>query len=88
MANTKSAKKRARQAPGRRVRNASIRSAVRSAVRSAREAITSKDKNVVDLLKDAISALSKAANKGTIHKRNAARRISRLTKASGAKPAK
>jgi small subunit ribosomal protein S20 len=82
MANTKSAKKRARQAPRRKDRNASIRSAVRSAVRGAREAISTKDKNISGMLKDAISALSKAANKGTIHKRNAARRISRLAKAA------
>ncbi|MBS1985247.1 MAG: 30S ribosomal protein S20 [Bdellovibrionales bacterium] len=82
MANTKSAKKRARQTPKRTARNYRIRNTVKTAVRSAREALTSNSKEMPVVLKTAVSQLSKAATKGTIHKRNAARRISRLMKAA------
>jgi len=80
MANTKSAKKRARQTPKRTERNNKIRSRVKTAVRSAREMIESKSAELPNVLKTAIAEISKAASKGTIHKRNASRRISRLMK--------
>lgn len=82
MANTKSAKKRARQTPKKTAINTAIRSRVRRALSGAREALAEKNKDSADLLKTAISQLSKAANKGVIHKRNASRRIARLMKAS------
>lgn len=84
MANTLSAKKRSRQTPRRTARNYQVRSKVRTAVTAARVGLFTKDAKVPALLKDAISALAKAANKGTLHKRNAARRISRLMKAAAA----
>jgi small subunit ribosomal protein S20 len=78
MANTKSAKKRARQTIRRTARNYTVRSEVKTAVRSAREAIQGKTTELGAALKDAVSTLAKAANKGVMHKRSAARRISRL----------
>ncbi len=85
MANTKSAKKRSRQNPKRAARNVRIKSGVKTAVRAAREAIESNKKDLTAALKGAISTLSKAATKGTLHKKNAARRISRLMKAANKK---
>lgn len=82
MANTKSAKKRSRQNPKRAARNVRIKSSVKTAVRAAREAITENKKDFAVVLTNAISTLSKAATKGTLHKKNASRRISRLMKAA------
>ncbi len=87
MANTKSAKKRARQTPKRTARNATIKSRVKTAIRSAREAIEAGSKDFQKSLNDAISSIAKAGKTGTIHKRNAARKISRLMKRANTKPA-
>ncbi|MGH2521988.1 MAG: 30S ribosomal protein S20 [Anaerolineales bacterium] len=81
MANTASALKRIRSNERKRVRNKIVRSKTRTAVRVAREQIA--DANPDEARKAtlaAISALDKAAQKGVIHKNNAARRKSRLMK--------
>ncbi|HEY5668602.1 MAG TPA: 30S ribosomal protein S20 [Anaerolineales bacterium] len=79
MANIKSAIKRNKQNEKRRLRNRIFRGRARSAVKRARLAI---DANEVDSARqaalEAISALDKAAEKGVLHKNNAARRKSRL----------
>lgn len=87
MANIKSQIKRNRQNQARRLRNRAFRGAARAAVRAARAAIDAgtPDKAAVLL---AISRLDKAAEKGAIHKNNAARRKSRLMKALAAAEAK
>ena len=83
MANTKSAEKRNRQALKRRVRNTAVRSTVKGALKKAREAIATKDpQKAKTAVADAARALSKAASKGVLHKRNVARRIARLTKSA------
>ena len=88
MANTKSAEKRARQNVVRRARNQSVRTQVKSAVKHAREAFATKDVAASQqALRDAMKTLSTAASKGVLHKRNAARRISRLARALRAQPA-
>ena len=79
MANHKSAEKRNRQSQKRRARNVSVRTQVKTAVKKAREGFASKD---TASMKDAFKALNKAASKGVLHKRTAARRISRLAKAA------
>jgi len=85
LANTKSAQKRNRITQRRRLRNAAVRTAVRSAVKSAREAIEAKDpQKARDAIREATRALDKAASKGVLHHRNAARRIARLTHAFSA----
>lgn len=84
MANTKSAEKRNRQAQKRRARNATVRTAVKGALKKARETIANKDAKTPEALKDAVRTLSKAASKGVLHPRNAARRIARLSKAAQA----
>ncbi len=81
MANIHSAIKRNRSSKRRAVRNQTARSKARSAVKDARVAIASGE-DVTRNVNAAASALDKAAEKGIIHKRNAARRKSRLMKAA------
>ena len=81
MANIKSAIKRNRQNEKRRVQNRIYRGAARTYVRKARLSIETGDvESARQATLEAISALDKAAEKGTIHKNNAARRKSRLMK--------
>ncbi len=80
MANIKQALKRHRQSLKRRARNRAIKSRVKNAIKKVRLAIEARDKEMAQAaLRDATSILDKAASKGVIHKKNAARRISRLT---------
>ncbi|HSM49281.1 MAG: 30S ribosomal protein S20 [Desulfobacterales bacterium] len=81
MANHKSALKRARQNTVRRLRNKSVRTRVKSVVKDVRAAVADnlQDK-VLQELNLAKSVIDKAAKKGTIHKKTAARKISRLSK--------
>lgn len=79
MANTRSAIKRMRQNPKRRLRNRYFTGRARTAVKKARSIMeegTAQDARTAAL--EAIRALDKAAEKGVIHKNNAARRKSRL----------
>src|SRR5690554_1360411 len=79
VANTKSAIKRARQTAERTARNKSIKSAVRTFVRKARVAVATPDAAAPEqTVREAVSQLNRAASKGSIHKRNASRRIGRL----------
>ena len=81
MANIKSQIKRNRQNNKRRLRNRVDRGAARTAVKDARVAIDASVPESKAALMQAISLLDKAAEKGVIHKNNAARRKSRLVKA-------
>jgi len=81
LANIHSAIKRNRSSKRRAVRNQTARSKARSAVKDARTAIASGE-DVSKNVSAAASALDKAAGKGILHKRNAARRKSRLMKAA------
>ena len=81
MANIKSAIKRNKQNEKKRVLNRIYRGTARTYVARARKAITTKDVEAAKAATlAAISALDKAAQKGVIHKNNAARRKSRLAK--------
>jgi small subunit ribosomal protein S20 len=83
VANTRSAEKQNRQAQKHRIRNAHVMSTVRTSVRKVREAVASGDaQKSKDELAAAVRQIAKAASKGVIHKGQAARRISRLTKAA------
>jgi small subunit ribosomal protein S20 len=88
LANIKSQIKRNRQNEKRRLRNRTNRGAARTAVKDARTALENKTETLTSVM-FAISMLDKAANKGAIHPRNAARRKGRLMKhlnAMGAMP--
>jgi len=79
LANKKSSEKRIRVAERRRMRNKPHRTAARTSVRRANEAILGGDQAVAAAeVAAAISTLDRVANKGVIHKNNAARRKSRL----------
>ncbi len=81
MANTASAIKRVRSNNRKRLRNRINRTTARSAVKTAREAMAgSNPAEAHQATLAAISSLDMAAQKGSIHKRNAARRKSRLMK--------
>jgi small subunit ribosomal protein S20 len=81
LANIKSQIKRNRQNEKRRLRNRVFVGSTRTFVKKARTAMTKDDYTAaVEATQLAISALDKAAEKGVIHKNNAARRKSRLMK--------
>lgn len=80
MANIKSQIKRNLQNETRRLRNRNTRGAARTAVNQARAAFEVNAPETKEAILKAISALDKAAEKGIIHKNNAARRKGRLMK--------
>ena len=80
MANIKSQIKRNRQNEGRRLRNKSVRTALKSSAKKVQTAAAEGDADVV--LREATRAIDKAASKGIIHKRAAARRKSRLVRSA------
>ncbi|MCY3718715.1 MAG: 30S ribosomal protein S20 [Anaerolineaceae bacterium] len=81
MANSKSAEKRIRQNGKRRLRNRSHRNRARTLVKRAKVEIEGGDvTSAEEATRVAMRDLDKAASKGVIHKRNAARRKSRLMK--------
>jgi small subunit ribosomal protein S20 len=81
LANIKSAIKRIKQNEKRRQRNRVYAGAARTFVRKARASIESGEmEEARRATLKAISALDKAAEKGIVHKNNAARRKSRLMK--------
>lgn len=77
----KSAVKRHRQSLKKAARNRSVRTRMRHAIRALREAIaSSQSESAGKLLPAVIKTIDKAATKGVIHRNNASRRISRLSK--------
>lgn len=81
MAHHKSAIKRIKQNKVRNARNKHVRSTLKTFVKRVREAV---EKNDVTAAKEALAAaipvIDKSATKGVIHKSNASRSVSRLTK--------
>ncbi|MBU2618267.1 MAG: 30S ribosomal protein S20 [Proteobacteria bacterium] len=81
MANHKSAEKRNRQNQLQRLRNRSNKSKMKGVVKKVLEAIELKSGDQAqEALKTAIPVIEKTAVKGSIHKKNASRKVSRLTK--------
>ena len=80
MANKSSAEKRNRQNKKTNERNRQARSALRGKIKEVVTAASAKDKKASENLKSTVSAIAKAASKKLVHKKNAARKISRLTK--------
>ena len=81
MANHKSAEKRNRQAQVRRLRNKMNRKQMKTAIRKLDEAVATGSADDAQVaLREATIVIAKTASKGTIHKKNASRKISRLTK--------
>ncbi|MBW1892093.1 MAG: 30S ribosomal protein S20 [Deltaproteobacteria bacterium] len=81
MANHKSAIKRARQNEIKRVRNKVVRTGTKSIIKKVRAAVGENSaKKAMTELNNAKSVIDRAAQRGILHKKNAARKISRLTK--------
>ena len=82
MANTASARKRARQSEAQRQHNASLRSEFRTAVKDVKKAIEAGDKAAAQgVLQRAAGTIDSVADKNIIHKNKAARHKSRLAAA-------
>ena len=80
MPNTKSAAKALRVSERRRLRNQSVKSAVKTFLRKAERSILAGEETAAEVVRQAVSALDRAADKDILHKNNAARRKSRLMK--------
>jgi len=80
LANSRQAKKRARQAEQHRIHNASQRSMFRTYLKKVIKAIEDGSKEVaVEAFKVAVPVIDGMASKGLIHKNKAARHKSRLS---------
>ncbi len=81
MANHASALKRARQNLKRNTRNRAYRTRVRNVVKQVRQAVAAGDAEAAQAaLKQAVPVIDKAAGKGVLHRKNASRKISRLSR--------
>ncbi len=81
MANTKSALKRAQLAVVRTKRNAAVKSKVKTAARKVQKAVAAgKAEEATKALPQAASVIDRAASKGVLHKRTAARKKARLAR--------
>ena len=81
MANHKSALKRAGQNETRRLRNRAVRSRVKNVVKEVRQAVKENaTENTARTMTAAQATIDKAAKKGVLHKRTAARKVSRLAR--------
>lgn len=91
MANHKDALKRIRQNTKRRARNRHYRTMMRTQIKRLRVAIEGGDTAAAEAqLSSAVSMIQRVGAKGIIHRRQVARRVSRLThavKAMSAQPA-
>ena len=79
MANIKSAQKRIRVTDKKTERNTSIKSALKTSIKKFTVSANEGSENSKELLDAAMKSLDKAASKGIIHKKNAARKKSRLS---------
>lgn len=84
MANIKSQIKRNRQSEVRRLRNRKVRSELNTRAKNAVTAASEGSDDADETLRDAISRIDKAAQKGMMHKRTASRRKSRLMRQAAA----
>jgi small subunit ribosomal protein S20 len=81
MANTTSARKATRKIARRTEVNKARRSLLRGSVRKIEEAIASGDRTVaLAAFKEAEPVIMRSAQRGVVHKNNASRKVSRLSK--------
>jgi len=81
LANHKSAEKRAQQNENRRVRNKAVKTRIKHVTKEVRQASGEASKEeAMAKLKAAQSIVDKALKKGVIHKKTAARKVSRLSR--------
>lgn len=83
MANIKSAQKRVLVAERNHARNVAFKTSVKTALKKVLEAAKSKDdESLKSSLSNAYQLCDKAVSKGILHKKTAARKKSRITKAA------
>ncbi len=81
MANHKSALKRSRQSQVRRLRNRANTTKMKTAIKAVDAAIANQQvEEAQEALKAVIPIIDRVAVKGVLHKKNASRKVSRLTK--------
>jgi small subunit ribosomal protein S20 len=80
VANIKSQIKRNRQNESRRLRNKAVRTRVKTEAKAVRQAAAGGDAEAAEQLRDTSRLLDKAASKGAIHRKTAARRKSKLAR--------
>ena len=81
MANHKSAQKRDRQSKVRRLRNRINKTKMKSAVGDLEQAVEAgSEDQAKQALQQAASVIQRTASKGSIHKKTASRKVSRLAK--------
>lgn len=79
MANTKGARKAARQSEKRRTHNTALRSTLRTAITRVKKAIEAGDKTrAAQVYRESVSVLDRITDKKLIHKNKASRHKSRL----------
>jgi small subunit ribosomal protein S20 len=79
MANIKSARKRAKQAVGRRVHNMSLRTEVRTAIKNVKKAVAAGNKdNAAKALRESQRVIDRIVAKGILHRNAGDRHKSRL----------
>jgi small subunit ribosomal protein S20 len=82
MANIKSARKRARQAVGRRAHTMSLRTAVRTAIKNVAKAVAAGKKDAAaEVLRDSQRVIDRVVAKGIMHRNAGDRHKSRLAQA-------
>jgi small subunit ribosomal protein S20 len=84
MANIKSQKKRNIQNEKRHQRNIATKSALKTSTKKVQAAAAAGDAEATTLQREASRELDKAASRGILHKKTAARKKSRLAKAANA----
>jgi small subunit ribosomal protein S20 len=80
LANHPSALKRARQNEERRQRNKTVKTRVKNVVKRVRQAVETQAEDSAEIFTAAQATIAKAAKKRVLHRRTAARKISRLAK--------
>ena len=81
MANHKSALKRMRQSETRRLRNRQVNSNLKTVLKSFYSAVEAKTSgtDMTEIHRQTVSEINRAATRGILHKRTAARKVSRIT---------
>lgn len=79
MAHHKSAQKRIKQSLKKRDRNRNAKGALRTVIKQFQSALVKGPEEAKSILETAVPVIAKTASKGIIHKKNASRKISRLT---------
>ncbi len=87
MANHKSAEKRVKQSEKKRIRNRMVKARMRTIIKDVRKLDAQNPEEAREKLNEAKSVIARAARKGIIHRNNASRKISRLSKHVNSIPA-